>query len=147
VLFSHALVMDVVAGTYLPDRFVLVREGRIAEIFGVRMASSGTEHDLKGRVPMPGQCDGHVHVTAIGADFATLTRTPPSYIAARAAPIPHGMLMRGFTTVRGAGGLRDDLFRTQPGEQRFERCPGVLIREKSQLPTATHIGDTLDGTA
>src|SRR5262249_36558773 len=64
----------------------------------------GPEFDLKGRTLMPGLCDGHVHVTAISADFAKLNRTPPSYVASQARHILHGMLMRGFTTVRDAGG-------------------------------------------
>lgn len=104
VLFSNALVLDVVAGAYLPDRFVLVRDGRIAEITGTRPAWDGLAFDLRGRVLMPGLADGHVHVTAIGADFAALVRTPPSYIAAKARLILHDMLLRGFTTVRDAGG-------------------------------------------
>jgi len=104
LLFSNAQVLDVVAGTYLPDRYVMVRNGRIAEIGAVRPVFDGPEFDLKGRVLMPGLCDAHVHVTAISADFATLTRTPPSYITAKAAHILRGMLRRGFTTVRDAGG-------------------------------------------
>ncbi len=104
MLFSNALVLDVVAGTYLPDQHVLVRNGRIAEIARVAPAWDGAKYDLKGRVLMPGLCDGHVHVTAISADFATLVHTAPSYITAKAGGILRGMLMRGFTTVRDAGG-------------------------------------------
>lgn len=104
LLFLNANVLDVVAGTYVPDRHVVIRDGRIAEISGQRPAFDGPVFDLKGRVLMPGLCDAHVHVTAISADFATLVRTPPSYITAKAGQILHGMLMRGFTTVRDAGG-------------------------------------------
>ena len=104
VLLRNARVLDVVAGDYLADRHVLIRDGRIAEIAEVPPAWTGANFDLKGRVLMPGLCDGHVHVTAIAADFATLARTPPTYLAARAAIVLRDMLMRGFTTVRDAGG-------------------------------------------
>ena len=104
VLLRNAQVLDVVAGGYLPDRHVLIRDGRIAEVAAVAPSWDGASVDLKGRVLMPGLCDGHVHVTAISADFATLARTPPSYLSARARPVLHDMLMRGFTTVRDAGG-------------------------------------------
>jgi imidazolonepropionase-like amidohydrolase len=104
MLFRNAQVLDVVAGTYLPDRCVLVRDGRIAEIAGAELNFDGPTFDLKGRVLMPGLCDAHVHVTAIGADFATLARTPVSYITAKAGHLLREMLLRGFTTVRDAGG-------------------------------------------
>src|SRR6201989_40993 len=104
MLLSNAQVLDVVGGTYLPDRFVRGRDGRTSEIAERRPQYDGPECDLKGRTLMPGLCDGHVHVPAITADFAKLNRTPPSYVASQARHILHGMLMRGFTTVRDAGG-------------------------------------------
>ena len=104
LLFCNALVLDVVVGTYLPDRFVLVREGRIAEITGTRPRFDGPAYDLRGRVLMPGLCDAHVHVTALSADFAALSRMSPAYVAIGAARILAQMLARGFTTVRDAGG-------------------------------------------
>src|SRR4029077_635564 len=99
MLLSNAQILDVVEGTYLPDRFVLIHNGRISDITERRPHHDGPEFDLKGRTLMPGLCDGHVHVTAITADFAKLNRTPPSYVASQARHILHGMLMRGFTTV------------------------------------------------
>jgi imidazolonepropionase-like amidohydrolase len=136
VLFGNALVLDVVAGTYLPDRFVLVRDGRIAEITGVRPAWDGAAFDLKGRVLMPGLCDGHVHVTAISADFATLTRTPPSYVTAKAAPILRGMLMRGFTTVRDAGGA--DYGLAQAVDEGLLPGPRILFSGHALSQTGGH---------
>ncbi len=103
VLLRNALVLDVVAGEYLAAH-VLIRDGRIAEVSETPPGWDGASFDLRGRVLMPGLCDGHVHVTAITADFAALTRTAPSYLAARARLVLHDMLMRGFTTVRDAGG-------------------------------------------
>ncbi|AMO56532.1 metal-dependent hydrolase family protein [Endozoicomonas montiporae] len=60
--------------------------------------------DIEGRIVMPGLCDAHVHITAATPDFVALRHWSPSYVAAHAKHILKGMLMRGFTTVRDAGG-------------------------------------------
>jgi imidazolonepropionase-like amidohydrolase len=87
-------------------------------------------------VLMPGLCDGHVHVTAISADFATLTRTPPSYITAKASTILHGMLMRGFTTVRDAGGADYGLARAV--EEGLLPGPRILFCGHALSQTGGH---------
>jgi hypothetical protein len=46
-----------------------------------------------------------VHVTATTANLAGLYSLPESLVTARAADILEGMISRGFTTVRDAGGL------------------------------------------
>lgn len=104
VLFSNAQVLDTVAGELLPDRYVLVENGRIAAVDNQRPGGDVQAIDLQGKVLMPGLCDAHVHVTAATADFSSLRWWSPTYVAARAGEIMHGMLMRGFTTVRDAGG-------------------------------------------
>ena len=112
-VFANASVLDTVAGTLLPDRHVLVRDGRIA-VIDERPIAAGDDAvriDLRGRVLMPGLCDGHVHVTAITADFPLLARLSPFYVALRSANVMEAMLMRGFTTVRDAGGADHGLAR------------------------------------
>ncbi|SMF51428.1 Imidazolonepropionase [Tistlia consotensis] len=107
ILFRNARVLDVVEGAYRDGQSVLVRDGRIAAVAADahQQAGAGVEEiDVKGRVLMPGLCDGHVHVTAITADFAALMRTAPSYVAIKAGELLNGMTRRGFTTVRDAGG-------------------------------------------
>ena len=51
MLFCNAQVLDVVAGAYQPDRYVLVRDGRIAEISGARPAFDGPVFDLMEALP------------------------------------------------------------------------------------------------
>jgi len=105
ILFTNANVLDTVAGEILPDRRVLVRDGRIVEMGGSDVkAGDAFALDLKGKTLMPGLCDAHVHVTTTTADFAALARLSPFYVSAKAGEILHGMLLRGFTTVRDAGG-------------------------------------------
>jgi imidazolonepropionase-like amidohydrolase len=106
VLFRNANVLDLVAGKILAERSVLVREGKIAEVegSGLKLPANTRELDVKGMTLMPGLVDAHVHTTAVTADLAALTRWAPSYVTARSSTILAGMLMRGFTTVRDAGG-------------------------------------------
>ena len=60
--------------------------------------------DIQGGYVIPGLCDAHVHVTAVSANLHDLLVLPASLVSARAAVILEAMLMRGFTTVRDAGG-------------------------------------------
>lgn len=104
-LFSNANVLDTKAGEVLADRHVLVKDGLIAEVSEAPIRTDAKfKLDLGGRVLMPGLCDAHVHVTAITPDFPLLGRLSPFYVGARSSGIMRSMLMRGFTTVRDAGG-------------------------------------------
>lgn len=60
--------------------------------------------DLRGRTLMPGLTDAHVHVTAVDANIAATEDLAPSLVTAKAKVLLEKMLMRGFTTVRDAGG-------------------------------------------
>lgn len=105
ILFTNAAVLDTKAGALRPDHHVLVRDGLIAEVSDspIREDADRTV-DLRGRVLMPGLCDGHVHVTAITPNFPLLKTLSPFYVGAHSAELMEAMLMRGFTTVRDAGG-------------------------------------------
>jgi imidazolonepropionase-like amidohydrolase len=104
-IFTNANVLDTRAGTILPDHSVLVTDGKITEVSQTPLKADGAKViDIKGRYLMPGLCDGHVHVTAITPDFPMLKRLSPFYVAARSGDLLRDMLMRGFTTVRDAGG-------------------------------------------
>jgi len=105
ILFQNARVLDPRAGDLLPPRQVQIRDGRVHAIDTALSPGEGARVvDLAGRTLMPGLCDGHVHVTAGTADFAALRHWSPGYTAIRAKEIMEGMLQRGFTTVRDAGG-------------------------------------------
>jgi imidazolonepropionase-like amidohydrolase len=84
---------------------VLVDGPQIREVSErpIRAAKAETI-DLGGRTLMPGLIDAHVHAIAVTTDLAALARIPPYLVAAEAKDILEGMLMRGFTTVRDAGG-------------------------------------------
>lgn len=110
--FKDASVLDTKAGQILPDHHVLIEDGFISQVSPSPIAGEADRTiSLKGQVLMPGLCDAHVHVTAMTADFALLKRLSPFYVGARSADIMQSMLMRGFTTVRDAGGADHGLAR------------------------------------
>ena len=140
-VFENASVLDTVAGTIVPDRHVLVRDGRIAAVrdqpIGADEAGADARVvDLAGGVLMPGLCDGHVHVTAITASFPLLQRMSPFYVAMRAANIMEAMLMRGFTTVRDAGGADHGIARAV--EEGHVAGPRVLFAGRALSQTGGH---------
>src|SRR5690606_13028327 len=136
-VFENASVLDVEKGEILPDRSVLVRDGRIAEVSEEPIRASDADRiDLAGRTLMPGLIDCHVHVTAYTANFAELARSSPFYVAARAAEILEGMLRRGFTTVRDVGGADFGLARAV--EEGFIKSPRLIYAGKALSQTGGH---------
>ena len=72
LVISNVVVVDVGAGTLLPDRTVLVRGNRIERVIGARDDASGRDTlDGRGRFLMPGLWDMHVHA---GDDEPALER-------------------------------------------------------------------------
>jgi imidazolonepropionase-like amidohydrolase len=89
ITLDNATVLDVINGQLLSQHRVVIKGHSIERVVPVQAdvstPATGEVVDVKGKTVMPG-------------------RTSPSYTAARAAEIMAGMLMRGFTTVRDAGG-------------------------------------------
>ena len=104
-LFKNVHVLDVRAGRLLENHQVLVEGDTIRELSGRPITTSAAQViDGGGRTLMPGLVDCHVHVTFSATNLALLAQTPNTTLALRALPILRGMLRRGFTTVRDAGG-------------------------------------------
>ncbi|MEQ7873144.1 amidohydrolase family protein [Sphingomonas sp. ASV193] len=64
-LVDHVLMFDSVAGKYVPDRAVLIADGKIARVAPggtIRATKSTTVIDGKGRTLLPGLWDSHQHV-------------------------------------------------------------------------------------
>ena len=124
----NANVLDVTRGEVLGEHSVVIENDRIREITTGSIQAE-RRVDLKGHILMPGLCDGHVHVTAATADFALLGSWSPTYVAARAGEILEGMLMRGFTTVRDAGGADHGL--AQALDEGYLTGPRILYAGKA----------------
>ena len=105
VLFKNAAVLDAAASERRGGMAVLVEGSLIREVSDRPIRPGKADViDLRGRTLMPGLIDAHVHAIAVTTDLAQLARIPPYLVAAEAKDILEGMLMRGFTTVRDAGG-------------------------------------------
>src|SRR6185369_208396 len=137
ILFKNCAVLDTVRGELLPGHEVLVEGEIIKEVSGRPIvAPDAVVVDLAGRTLMPGLCDAHVHVTAIEPDLAKLDRLSPSYITARAINVLGGMLRRGFTTVRDAGGADHGL--AQAVNEGVCVGPGILYSGRALSQTGGH---------
>lgn len=138
IVFERARVLDVVAGRAVADQRVTVAGGRIARVepMAAPAAPGGRTIDCGGRTLMPGLCDAHVHVIAWTADLSALMRTSAAYTAARAAEIMRAMLMRGFTTVRDAGGADYGLARAV--DEGVIAGPRLLFCGHGLSPTGGH---------
>jgi imidazolonepropionase-like amidohydrolase len=131
----NANVLDVEAGELLGERNVVIDAGRIVEVTE-EPVNAERIIDLRGLTLMPGLCDGHVHVTAATANFPLLMSWSPAYVAARAGAILHAMLMRGFTTVRDAGGADHGL--ALAVEEGYLTGPRILYAGKALSQTGGH---------
>jgi imidazolonepropionase-like amidohydrolase len=131
-------LLDVVAGELRSGHNLRIEDGRITALERGRVAESGAEVvDLGGRTLMPGLIDCHVHVCADG-----MTSSPPLMAAvgfAKAGHILHDTLMRGFTTVRDAGGA--DAGYRQAVETGLLLGPRLLVSGRPVSQTGGH-GDT-----
>lgn len=134
--FLNARVFDGRSRGLRDGLIVIVRDGMISEIGAdVIVPDDATRIDCKGRVLMPGLIDGHVHVVANSVDL-TAGRQWPSYIFAQAGHIMRGMLDRGFTTVRDAGGADAGLVRAV--EEGWLTGPRLIISGLALSQTGGH---------
>lgn len=105
ILFTNAAIVDGTTDRPVPGMSVLVEGDQIREVSDKAIrAESAKMIDLKGHTLMPGLIDCHVHVLASDVSFARMALMPDALVAARATKVMHGMLMRGFTTVRDLAG-------------------------------------------
>jgi imidazolonepropionase-like amidohydrolase len=102
---TNLRLLDVREGALKSGLNVRIEKDRITSVSDrPPMAGEGDIIDLGGRVLMPGLIDCHVHVTAVQLNLAPTRQLPLSLVTAGASRIMRDMLMRGFTTVRDAGG-------------------------------------------
>jgi imidazolonepropionase-like amidohydrolase len=109
LIIKNAKLLDTHAGELRPGASLRIEQDKIVEV-----AENGRELtaradvvvlDAEGRTLMPGLIDAHVHPAITTLDLASMVRRQASWIAIETKFILEGMLRRGFTTVRDAGGL------------------------------------------
>jgi imidazolonepropionase-like amidohydrolase len=105
IILANCSVLDGTAAERREDHHVLIEDERIREVSDRPLASAAAETiDLHGRTLMPGLIDAHVHVLAVDAMLGRLAEQPLTLVTMQAGRVLEGMLRRGFTTVRDAGG-------------------------------------------
>jgi imidazolonepropionase-like amidohydrolase len=105
ILFANGTVLDGTSSERREGYHVLIEGDLIKEVSDRPIACAAAETiDLAGRTLMPGLIDAHVHVIAVDAALARLAEQPLTLVSLQAARVLEGMLARGFTTVRDAGG-------------------------------------------
>ena len=124
-------------GTLLPGHDVVVEDGTIREVSDRPVkAARATAIDLKGRTLMPGLIDAHVHAIAVEANLAVLPSLPVTLLAHQASDILEGMLRRGFTSIRDAGGA--DFGLAEAVEKGFIAGPRMFISGQALSQTGGH---------
>jgi imidazolonepropionase-like amidohydrolase len=139
-LFTGGRLLEPRRSELLEGFDVLVENDRIREVSDRPITTSSAERiDLAGKVLMPGLIDCHVHVVAALVDIAANAMAPSSLATLRAARILKELLMRGFTTVRDAGGADHGLVRAI--DDGLVDGPRLVISGKALSQTGGH-GDT-----
>lgn len=108
-IIRNAKLLDVAVGELRGGASIRVEAGKVMEIAEDGRALSAGEGvaviEAGGRTLMPGLIDAHVHAAITTMDLAAMGRRQTSWIAIETKFILEGMLRRGFTTVRDAGGM------------------------------------------
>ena len=104
-LFINVKLFDGKSDQLISGQDVLVEGNKIVKI-APRIATNRMARiiDGQGMILMPGLIDNHVHLMVVKSLDEAIYKYEPTYIAALATEAARRMLMRGFTTVRDAGG-------------------------------------------
>jgi imidazolonepropionase-like amidohydrolase len=109
LIIKNAKLLDTHAGELRPGASLRIEQDKIVEVGeNGRELSARADVvvlDAEGRTLMPGLIDAHVHPAITTLDLASMVHRQASWIAIETKFILEGMLRRGFTTVRDAGGL------------------------------------------
>ncbi len=136
-LLRNARVLDVASGKFSEPSSILIEAGRIKQIAPGNISVDGlAAEDMAGKFLMPGLIDCHVHVVASSLNLGTVARMPNVLAAFNAIPIMEGMLKRGFTTVRDAGGA--DFALAQATHSGVVKGPRIFPAGKALSQTGGH---------
>jgi len=108
LIVKNARLLDTQAGELRAGASLRIEEDKIVEVVESRDLAADADVmvlDADGRTLMPGLIDAHVHPAITTLDLASMVHRQASWIAIETKFILEGMLRRGFTTVRDAGGL------------------------------------------
>lgn len=137
LILKNARVLDVNHENDSARYSVVIDGAVIKEVTREPVSASGaTIIDVDGKTVMPGMIDCHAHVIASVAHLGTNGRLPNTFAVLRAVPILSGMLNRGFTTVRDAGGA--DYALSRAIEEGVIAGPRLFVSGKALSQTGGH---------
>ena len=142
-VLENCVIFDGDAEELLEGFSLVVEEGVIQSISKETTNSENAQRiNCAGRLLMPGLIDAHIHAYTPTFSFYNNDRLPDSLMANHAAVILEGMLKRGFTTVRDAGGGDKGLWLSI--EQGLIKGPRLFYAGKAISQTGGH-GDMRPG--
>ena len=138
-VIKQCAVLDVDQGVLIKDRVILVSGQRIEAVLDPaevdpRLLAGAC--DAAGLTVMPGMIDCHVHCVASDMNLARNAVLPNMLACFRSIPILRGMLNRGFTTVRDAGGA--DWSLAQATETGLVAGPRIFPSGRALSQTGGH---------
>src|SRR5580658_4397751 len=137
IIFANCAVLDGTVSERREGYHILVEGERIKEVSDRPINCVGAETiDIAGRTLMPGLIDAHVHVIAVDAALARLAEQPLTLVSLQAGRVLEGMLARGFTTIRDAGGADGGL--AEAVAQGLIRGPRVFPSGRALSQTGGH---------
>ena len=144
LVFTNASVFDGCDGQLQRNLNISVADGLIDSVAAAPVpVRDGEERiDLQGKTLMPGLIDAHFHCNSPSFNIASVDKMHSSYLAQFARQYLEDSLLRGFTTVRDAGGADRGL--VQGIESGLIKGPRVLISGRALSQTGGH-GDMRPG--
>jgi len=136
VLFKNARIIDAAHDGSSGVKDVYVRNGLIEKVGEALNVPAEDIIDAAGRTLLPGLIDCHVHVLASMVNIGMNAKMPNAFALFRAMPILRGMLDRGFTSVRDAGGADFALARCV--EEGLVPGPRLFTSGKALSQTGGH---------
>ncbi|HEX7114498.1 MAG TPA: amidohydrolase family protein [Steroidobacter sp.] len=137
IVLRDARIFDGVSAEILEGGNVVVEGDRIREVTSspVKLRNARSI-DCRGHFLMPGLIDAHFHAYSPSFDVAASNRMPATLLAQHARVIVEGALLRGFTTVRDAGGGDFGLWAAI--EQGLVRGPRFFYSGRAITQTGGH---------
>ena len=136
-LFRNGLLYDGRSDQVRDGLEVLVEDGAVAAV-SERPLPAGDARviELGGRTLMPGLMDAHFHAIAADPNIAKLADMPRSLVYQHARRFLEAALMRGFTSVRDAGGA--DYGLAMAVESGLIKGPRLFYSGKALSQTGGH---------
>jgi imidazolonepropionase-like amidohydrolase len=136
ILLENARIFDGMSESPLEGPLV-IDGARIVEIGNTPPSNCEFQRiDCGGRILIPGLIDAHIHACAPSFSFYDNDRMPVALAVIYAARTLEGMLQRGFTTVRDAGGADRGLWLAI--ERKLVQAPRLFYSGRAISQTGGH---------